>query len=257
MIGIGKRDAITTLSIDRPARRNALEHASVKALADAIADAEADADCRVIVFRGAGGTFCSGRDLGDARSDAPLAEILAFDEDWTDILHLLTGLSKPSVAVVEGFAVAGGFTLAMGCDLVIAEAGAKFGALEMRGGFPAAVNCAILAHVAGPRKALEYLLSADTFPAAHLLAAGLVNHVANGADDLQRIVTDVTTRLAALDPIAVKLTKDAHRMASSMPISEAIVMGRQLNALLMATGRITAARDKHRADRAPDTLKPG
>ncbi len=241
------RDAVTTLWIDRANRRNALDHASVKALVDAIAAAEADANCRVVALRGKGGTFCSGRDLSDARQDAPLGDILAYDEDWTDIFHLLTGLSKPSVAVVEGYAVAGGFTLAMACDFVIAEAGARFGALEMRGGFPAAVNCAILSRVAGPRKALEYLLSADTFPTEHLSAAGLINHVADGPANLEQMTRHETDRLASLDPLSVKLTKDAHRMASTMPISEAIVMGRQLNALLMASGTITAARDKHTA----------
>jgi enoyl-CoA hydratase/carnithine racemase len=244
MIDVEQNGPVTTLRINRPARRNALDHASVRALCAGIADAEADAGCRCVVIRGAGGTFCSGRDLGDARHDAPLAEILAYDEDWTDILHLLRGLPKPSVAVVEGHAVAGGFTLAMGCDFVVAERGAKFGALEMRGGFPAAVNTAILSHLVGPRIALEYLLSADTFPAEHLYQNRLINVLADGTAELQRLARELTTRLAALDPVAVKLTKDAHRMASTMPVSEAIVMGRQLNALLMSSGRITAARDK-------------
>ena len=180
MIDVQKNGPIATLLLTRPERRNALDHAAVKALSAAIADAEADPGCRCIVLRGAGGTFCSGRDLGDARSDAPLAEILAYDEDWTDIMHLLRGLSKPSVAVVEGHAVAGGFTLAMGCDFVVAERGARFGALEMRGGFPAAVNTAILSHLAGPRIALEYLLSADTFRAEHLYQNRLVNFLADG-----------------------------------------------------------------------------
>ena len=89
MIDLEQAGAVTTLLINRPERRNALDHASVKALSAAIADAEADATCRCIVLRGAGGTFSSGRDLGDARHDAPLAEILAYDEDWTDVLHLL------------------------------------------------------------------------------------------------------------------------------------------------------------------------
>jgi enoyl-CoA hydratase/carnithine racemase len=244
MIEVQNSGPTTTLLINRPERRNALDHASVKALSAAIANAEADTGCRCIVIRGANGTFCSGRDLDDARSDAPLAELLAYDEDWTDILHMLRSLSKASVAVVEGYAVAGGFTLAMGCDFVVAERGAKFGALEMRGGFPAAVNTAILSHLAGPRIALEYLLSADTFSAEHLYQNRLVNFVADGPDELERTTGDMTKRLAALDPVAVKLTKDAHRMACAMPISEAIVMGRQLNALLMSSGRITAARDK-------------
>lgn len=244
MVVVEKAGPVTALVMSRPERRNALDHASVKALGAGIADAEADAGCRCLVIKGAGGTFCSGRDLGDARADAPLAEILAYDEDWTDILHLLRGMSKPSLAVVEGHAVAGGFTLAMGCDFVIAEKSARFGALEMRGGFPAAVNAAILSHLAGPRIALEYLLSADTFTTAHLAANRLVNHVADGTAELERIAAEVAARLASLDPVAVKLTKDAHRMASSMPLSEAIVMGRQLNALLMSSGRITAARDR-------------
>lgn len=241
MIRSATEGAVTTITIDRPQRRNALDHASVKGLADAIATAEADAACRVVVITGAGGTFCSGRDLGDARIDATLEEVLTYDEDWSDILHLLSGASKPSVAVVEGHAVAGGFTLAMGCNLVIAERGARFGALEMRGNFPAAVNCAVLSHLVSPRKALEYLLSADTFPADHLLAAGLLNHVVDGVEALRKTAADVTGRLAALDPIAVKMTKDAHRMASNMPVADAIVMGRQLNSLLMTSGRIHAA----------------
>jgi enoyl-CoA hydratase/carnithine racemase len=244
MIAVESSGAVRTLVMSQPERRNALDHASVKALSAAIADAEAASDCRCLVLKGAGGTFSSGRDLGDARRDAPLPDILAYDEDWTDILHLLRGMSKPSVAVVEGYAVAGGFTLAMGCDFVVAERSARFGALEMRGGFPAAVNTAILSHLAGPRVALEYLLSADTFPAEHLWHNRLVNHIADGPGELERIAGEVAARLAALDPIAVKLTKEAHRMASAMPVSEAIVMGRQLNALLMSSGRITAARDR-------------
>src|SRR3546814_6271228 len=85
--------------------------------------------------------------------------------DLFDRLHRMT---KPSVAVVRGYAVAGGFTLAMGCDFVLADTTAVFGALEMRGGFPAAVNTAVLAHRVGPRRALELLLSAGTVSASAL-----------------------------------------------------------------------------------------
>ena len=72
MIDLQHSGAVTTLVMNRPERRNALDHATVKALSAAIADAEADAECRCIALRGAGGTFSSGRDLGDARHDAPL-----------------------------------------------------------------------------------------------------------------------------------------------------------------------------------------
>ncbi|MGE0202116.1 MAG: enoyl-CoA hydratase/isomerase family protein [Hyphomicrobiaceae bacterium] len=249
-IVVESRGRVTRILLDRPDRRNAMDHRMVRALVDAIAGAEADRDCGCLVIAGKSETFCSGRDLGDAREGAPLEEILAYDEDWTDVFHLLTGLSKPSLAVVRGHAVAGGFTLAMGCDFVIAEAGARFGALEMRGGFPAAVNTAVLSRLVGPRQALEYLLSADTYPAEHLRAAGLVNRVATDASELSRIEQEWSERLAALDPTAVKLTKEAHRTIASMPISEALVVGRNLNALMMSTGRISEAARRLKAAKA-------
>lgn len=238
---------VTTLWIDRPSRRNALDGATIEALGAGIRRAAGDPDCRVLVIRGRGSTFSSGRDLADARRDAPLEDLLAYDRGWTDIIGGLASLEKPSVAVVEGHAVAGGFTLAMACDLVIAGRNARFGALEMRGGFPAAVNCAVLARVAGPRKALEYLLSADTFDAANLCAAGLINHVEAEGEALEARLADVTRRLVSLDPTAVALTKQMHRRASAMPFAEAIGVGGQLNTLLMASGRILAARDRHAA----------
>lgn len=249
MIRSATQNAIATITIDRPERRNALAAADVTGLGAAIRAALDDDACRVLVLRGAGGTFCSGRDLADARADAPLGDVLAYDEAWCDILRALTGARKPSVAMVTGHAVAGGFTLAMGCNFVIADRAARFGALEMRGDFPAAVNCAVLSRLVGPRKALEYLLSADTFPAEHLLAAGLVNHLADGPEAVETIAGDVAGRLATLDPVAVRLTMDAHRMAATMPVHEAITMGGQLNSLLMSSGRILAAADKHKRTR--------
>jgi enoyl-CoA hydratase/carnithine racemase len=90
---------------------------------------------------------------------------------------------------------------------------------------------------------LEYLLSAETFPAEPLLDNRLINRIADGPAELQHIVNEMMARLTALDPLAVKLTKEAHRMASAMPLAEAIIMGRHLNALLMSSDRITAARD--------------
>jgi enoyl-CoA hydratase/carnithine racemase len=241
MIQTEKSTGIVTLTLARPERRNALSHAGIKALVAALADAEADSGCRCVIVTGAGGHFCSGRDLAEAKEGAPLEEILRYDEDWTDIFHLLRGLSKPTIAMVAGNAVAGGFTLAMGCDFVVAERSARFGALEMRGNFPAAVNAMILTHFTGHRQSLELLLSADTFSAEHLYRLGLVNRLAEDAAGLAAETRAWAEKLAALDATAVRLTKDAVRMGLSMPLSEALVAGRQLNSLLMATGRVAAA----------------
>ena len=129
----------------------------------------------------------------------------------------------------------------MGCDFVIADRSARFGALEMRGGFPAAVNTAILSHLCGPRHAMELLLSADMFPADTLFRMGLINELAANVKELAEIPKRRINALFALDPVAVRVTKETGRTASAMPLAQALVMAKQLNSLLMTSGKIDAA----------------
>lgn len=234
-------DYVTTLVVSRPEKRNALNWATIRELADGIDAAEADSDCRCLLITGEGEHFVAGRDLDEASADSTLDDTLANDEAYTRIFTALRKLSKPSVAVVRGYAVAGGFTLAMGCDFVLADRSAKFGALEMRGGFPAAVNTAILSHLLGPRQALELLLSADLFDADHLYRIGLINQLYDSPEELIAAKDKFAANLAWLDPTAVKLTKETHRATAGMPISDALVMAKHLNALMMTSGRINAA----------------
>ena len=241
MISRHHNDHVTTLVISRPEKRNALNWATIRELADGIDAAEADPDCRCLLITGQGEHFVAGRDLDEASADCTLDNALANDEAYTRIFTTLRTMSKPSVAVVRGYAVAGGFTLAMGCDFVLADHSAKFGALEMRGGFPAAVNTAVLSHLLGPRQALELLLSANLFAAEHLYRIGLINQLFESPQALNAAKEIFTADLAGLDPIAVKLTKETLRATAAMPITDALVMAKHLNALLMTSGRINAA----------------
>jgi len=250
MIETSSQGPVTTLTLNRPQKRNAINAEMINALRDAIIAAETDPECRVLVLTGAGGHFAAGRDLGDAGAATPLDAVMAYDDAYTSLFEMLRRAAKPSLAVVEGYAVAGGFTLAMGCDFVIAARTARFGALEMRGGFPAAVNTAILSHLVGPRQALELLLSTELFDAAHLHRIGLINKLADDTEDLSRQVKTFTDALAGLDPIAVKLTKETHRAALTMPLAEALVMAKQLNSLLMTSGKIDAAANHFEQSRA-------
>ena len=254
MIRQERDGAVIRLIIDRPERRNALNGEVIEELDRGIAAAAEDADCRCLVIKGAGEHFCAGRDLAAPGGDRGLAPVLARDEIWTRIFHRLHRLAKPSVAVVRGYAVAGGFTLAMGCDFVLAEKGARFGALEMRNDFPAAVNTPILSRLTGPRLALELALFGQIVEASRLYEIGLINRLAADADELARIEADFVAALVALDPHAVALTKETHRAAVNMPLDDALVMGKHLNALLAASGRIDegaqafAARQKQKKD---------
>tara|TARA_E500000331_G_scaffold351609_1_gene398620 strand:+ start:878 stop:1555 length:678 start_codon:yes stop_codon:yes gene_type:complete len=214
-------------------------------LAEEIASSAEDQDCRCLVLRGSNGHFAAGRDLSDVSSDTPFETVLENDDAWAAIFDTLSGMNKPSLAAVEGYAVAGGFTLAMGCDFVIAEQSSKFGALEMRGGFPAALNTAVLSRLIGPRFSLELLLSTDLFDAPYLHQMGLINHLADGSKNLESIVRSKATSLAALDPLAVKLTKETHRAVSSLPLREGLTVGKHLNALLLCGGRFDVAKQLH------------
>ena len=234
---------IRRLTIDRPERRNAIDGATAAALGAALARAHGDHDIFVVVIAGAGGGFSTGRDLkaSAAKTKAAAPDPFAEDEAWVDIFHLLHRAPIPSVAVVEGHAVAGGFTLAMGCDFVLATRDATFGAYEMRHGFPAAVCTPILARLVGPRLGLEFALFGEPISAERLHAAGLVNRLAEDGEDLGRIAGAFTGHLAGLDARAVKFARDTFRADENMPLDNALDMGRQLNQLIAATGGFAAA----------------
>lgn len=255
MIRVRRDGYLTDIIIDRPDRRNALNWDMIGALGDAVAQADADPGCRAIAIRGAADQFCAGRDLDAAGGAGALVPALEADTAWTRIFHLLHRATTPTVSVVRGYAVAGGFTLAMACDFVLAERTARFGAMEMRNGFPAAINTPVLSKLVGPRLALEMLIFGDLVDAERLYAMGLINRLADDADDLARIESEFVERLLERDPHAVALTKESHRASVNMPLDDALAMGKQLNALIAASGRLEeaaqsfAARQKARKNR--------
>jgi enoyl-CoA hydratase/carnithine racemase len=240
MIRVQQHGAICEIILDRPQQRNALTVEMIGSLASAVATADAAADCRCVVIKSSGEHFCAGRELAPDRA-RDLDSVLAYDDAYAAIFERLRVLNKPSVAVVRGYAVAGGFTLAMGCDFVIADESAKFGAVEMNNRFPAAINTALLSHLLGPRRALEILLLGEITGARALHEMGLINRLAADAPALAALEATFSAQLAALDPAAVRLTKETHRAACNMPLGDALAVGKQLNALLLASGRIDEA----------------
>ena len=115
----------------------------------------------------------------------------------------------------------------------------------MKGGFPAAVNTAVLSHLVGPRHSLELLLSADTFTAAQLNNMGLINRLVANKDELAAVEIEFVEDLKALDPVAVKLTKETHRAVRRASMEEALITAKQLNSLLMTSGKIDEAAERY------------
>lgn len=246
MLDVRQAGPVAHLTLNRPERRNALTPALSAAIHDAVVAASQDTSCRIIVLRGADGNFCAGRDLSGDMNPKPLPEIMATDRLWADIFRILDATATVSLAVVEGYAVAGGFTLAMGCDFVISSRSAKFGAAEMRNGFPAAVNTPILTHLVGRRLALELLMFGDLVGAERLWQMGLINALADDEPALDDLAADWLSRLLALDAEAVALTKENHRLARHAPLADALTAGAQQNALLNASGKFREGAERFR-----------
>lgn len=236
MLNIEKAKGCTRLTINRPERKNALNAATGAQLLEALQQVEADPSVRCVVITGAGGTFSAGRDLREAAS-AELDSSLRHHDNWSAVFEVLQRLHCPSVAVVRGYAVAGGFTLTMGCDFMLAHRDAKFGALEMNNGFPAAVCTPLLANKAGPRLGLEFALFGQLLDAQRLHHAGLINLLAADDEELDSMEAQFVGRILALDTLAVRQTIETFRAARGMPISQAMTVGRHLNQLLDASGK--------------------
>jgi len=257
MLDVEWAGAVTQLTLNRPESRNALTPELTAAIHEAVVVADSDPECRLLVFSGAGGNFCAGRDLSGDMTPKDLPEIMEQDRQWADIFRILDRTGTISLAVVEGYAVAGGFTLAMGCDFVIADREAKFGAAEMRNGFPAAVNTPILTNLLGRRLALELLMFGDMVGAERLWQMGLINALAESGQKVSDLGELWIERVLALEPEAIALTKENHRLARHAPLADALTAGAQQNALLAASGRFREGAKRFRSAQAKKREEAG
>jgi len=166
---------IATIVLHRPERRNAVDRATAGALADAFRAVEADPEVRVGVLWGAGGTFCAGADLHAVASGE--ANRLEPDGDGPMGPSRMVS-TKPMIAAIEGYAVAGGLELALLCDLRVGASDAKLGVFCRRFGVPLIDGGTVrLPRVVGLGRALDLILTGREVLAEEALAIGLLNRV--------------------------------------------------------------------------------
>jgi enoyl-CoA hydratase len=222
------------LTLNRPAKLNALNGPLVAALVAAIDAAEADPDVRVIAIEGAGRAFSSGYDLteeAEGRIAGPVAwrDVLAVDVAAT--LRLLDS-PKPVIAQVHGYALAGGLELAMACDLIVAAEGTKLGEPEIRYG--SAPVTLLMPFLIGQKKTRELLLTGDLIDAAEAERIGLVNRVVP-ADGLAAAVDALADRLARTPPEVMGPTKRMlNRAMDAAGFRLAVEAGLDLGAIVNA-----------------------
>lgn len=195
-------DGVMTITLNRPDAKNAVNLALAQGMAAALDQLDADDSLRAGIITGANNTFCSGMDLkAFVRGEAPYVAGRGF-----------AGLveappEKPLIAAVEGYALAGGFEIALTCDLIVAADTAKFGIPEVKRGLAAAAGGLMrLPRQLPYRLAMELALTGDFLDASRALELGLINEVAESGQALARAQA-LATRIAANGPLAVKRSK--------------------------------------------------
>lgn len=181
-VGFESRGSVAVVTIDRPERRNAVDAATARALHDTFARFDADEALSVAVLTGAGGHFCSGADL-KALADGDRRPI--HDEGMAPMGPTRLALSKPVIAAIEGYAVAGGMELALWCDLRVVASSARFGIFCRRFGVPLVDMGAIrLPRLIGQSRAADLILTGREVGAEEALAIGLANRLAADGEAL-------------------------------------------------------------------------
>ncbi|MEQ1787835.1 MAG: enoyl-CoA hydratase/isomerase family protein, partial [Acidimicrobiales bacterium] len=195
------RDHVARLTIDREERRNALSWALIREMRAALSVAKDDPDVRVVVVTGAGTqAFCAGADLDGMAGGAGFTELHDGRGELADLFRDLYALGKPTIARVRGYALAGGFGLALACDLVVAADDAQFGTPEIGLGlWPHMITVPLLRSMA-PKRALELMLTGRRIDAAEAERIGFVTRVVPVAE-LDSAVDALAAELAGRSPL--------------------------------------------------------
>jgi enoyl-CoA hydratase len=209
------------LTIDRPAARNSLSASAVRELLEALQRAQDDAAVRAIVLTGAGEkSFCSGGDLGGLDGEGFLAQHES-RRAYGAALQRLQSVNKPTVARVNGHALAGGLGLVLACDLAVAAEDVQLGTPEIdRGLFPMMMLALLQRHL-GRKPALELLLLGERLEARRGLALGLLNRVVP-RDQLDAVTAELADKLAAKSQAVLALGRRAFFGAEDLPLAPAV-----------------------------------
>jgi methylglutaconyl-CoA hydratase len=222
--------AVRTITLNRPERRNAMTSEMQSELIAAMEDAVRSA-CRVLIIKGAGNAFCAGLDLSVLQSMAGKSaeQYRADAERIGKLFRTLYELPIPTIAVVQGAAIAGGTGLATICDLTLAAPSAKFGYTEVCIGFVPALVSTFLALQIGDKRSRDLLLSGRLFDAAAAYRFGLVNEILE-PEALEGRAKALATELVANSPQSLAATKRLLAAQNKPWLDAAIALAMEANA---------------------------
>jgi trans-feruloyl-CoA hydratase/vanillin synthase len=212
-------EGVTTITLNRPAKRNAMSPRLHEDMTTALEYLRYDAATRVVVFTGAGQAFCAGMDLKEYFTDLKskpdeFERISRLAVEWRG--RTLRYYPKPTIAMINGYCFGGAFSIVEGCDLAIAAEEATFGLSEINFKlFPGGSVSKSLANLLRPRDALWYGLLGRPFNGKQAAEIGLIN-IAVPLVSLREETMSIARELASKDPYALKATKDGYRYSLEM-----------------------------------------
>lgn len=231
---IEDHDAVRILTLNRPDKLNALNHALAGALIAALYAADAEKTIRAVVLTGAGRAFCAGADLSEFEDLKPGDNqefVNERAEQSFNVNTMLTKLRVPVIAAAKGHAVGGGAGLCLGCDMVVAGEGLKLGYPELKHDIVAAVVMTGLTRQVGRKMAFEMLATGRILSAAEAFDLRMVNRVVPD-DAIVEEATALAAQLAAVAEPAMRTTKELFYRVCEMPYDDAMLAGRDTNMIM-------------------------
>jgi enoyl-CoA hydratase/carnithine racemase len=217
-------DAVATITINNPTKRNALAWNTLSELRDAVGRAKADRAVRVVVLTGAGEqAFSAGADLSGIAAGASALDLHESRGHLVGLIKALWDLGKPTIAKVRGFCLAGGFGVALSCDILVAATDAVFGTPEINVGIWPMMITVPLIRSMPPKKALELMMTGRRVDAAEGERLGFVSRVVP-PEELDVVVAQVAADLAGKSPAAMRLGRDAFYDVLDLDAASALIM---------------------------------
>ena len=246
IVKLDTEDRIATVTLHRPAARNALSRAMIHALWDAVTAAGADPGVAVVILTGTDPAFCAGVDLNEVGRAEPAGSFgpAGPGRDATGLFRFLPVIDKPVIGAVNGPAVTGGVEVALQCTFLVASERARFADTHARlGVMPGGGATVLLTQSVGLRRAVELSLTGNFLTAQEALRLGLVNHVVPHADLLpftRRLAADI----AGVDQRCVRrLLQHYRQVANAATLNEAHLMeGLLAETWLPGTSQMAARR---------------
>jgi len=214
---------LATITLNRPDARNAIDLTMRQELVAALDEVEADAAARVLILTGSGGHFCAGGDVKTMRQRRQTAaEGRARVQMLNTMVLRLVDFARPTIAMVDGYAVGAGTNLALCCDLVVASDRAKFGELFNKIGLvPDGGGTWLLSRLVGLARAKELIFTGDVFDAGEAARIGLVNRVVP-VGELEKVTRALAEKIAGGPPAVVRLAKHMVNRAATSDLAAAL-----------------------------------